>query len=176
MNIQKRMGLLEELAEGVHGCIRGGWMDYLQVEKAGHPLEGVQLRLRWHDDGTVHVEHMGETILVARIAVDVIWVPMVNELIGGELPRTWATVPAGWFVKTPKGVWLEVGHTSLQAGGVQHVSLIVQGQSVVFPRNPTDPVTARRGSLAPRDRDDAMASLEEAFTTAILHDEPPGQS
>jgi hypothetical protein len=56
------------------------------------------------------------------------------------------------------------------------VSLIINGEAHVFPRDPKGEVWIRRGSLAPRDTSDAITALEEAFTTAILHDEPPGQS
>lgn len=100
---------------------------------------------------------------------------LVNEPIGGTLDRTWGTVPAGWFVQTPKGDWLEVDYT-LRSGAHQSVGLRIGGKVATFPRDPAGPVKARRGSLSPRDRDEALDSLEEAFTTAILRDEPPGMS
>lgn len=176
MNTQERMDLLAELAETVQGTIRGGWMDYLQVEKEGSRLEGVQCRLRWMDDGTVNVEHDGEVILTARIRVEAEWVPVANEPIGGTLDRTWSTVPAGWFVQTPKGDWLEVTDTHL-SGAHQFVGLRINGEVSHWNRPPAGPVKARKGSLSPALRDDALDSLESAFRVAIVQDgEGPMQS
>ena len=175
MNIQERMGLLEEVAEGVQGTIRGGWMDYMVVEKEDHPLEGVQLRCRWMDDGTMILEHGGEDILRVQIEVTVTPVIEENKPTGFILTRTWATVPALWFVQTPKGDWLEVTDTHL-SGERQFVGLRINGEVSHWKRDPDQVVKARRGTLSPRERDDALNALESAFTTAILRDEPPGQS
>jgi hypothetical protein len=100
-----------------------------------------------------------------------------NEPTGFILTRTWATVPAGWFVKAPNGSWLEVGKTSfIGSTGTQMVSLRVGEDFHAFPRDPSGEVKVKRGTWSPVVRDDAITSLEAAFTTAILHDEPPGQS
>lgn len=100
-----------------------------------------------------------------------------NEPTGFILTRTWATVPAGWFVRTPQGQWLEVGKTNfIGSTGTQMVSLRVGEDFHAFPRDPAGEVKVRRGTYSPVVRDDAITSLETAFTTAILHDEPPGQS
>ena len=98
-----------------------------------------------------------------------------NEPVGGTLDRTWATVPAGWFVQTPKGDWLEVTDTHL-SGSHQFVGLRIGGKVSHWNRPPAGPVKARKGSMSPTLRDEALESLESAFTTAILRDEPPGQS
>ena len=135
------------------------------------------------ETGTVTVEYRGECqrcgLLLTFTAEHPIpdWKP-TNEPIGGEIPSQWDKVPSGWFVKTPKGDWLEVGETSFNThAGKQMVSLLINGQAHAFPRDPKEEVWARRGSQAPRDRDDAMSLLDEAFTTAVLRDgEGPMQS
>lgn len=100
-----------------------------------------------------------------------------NEPTGFILSRTWSTVPAGWFVRDPKGNWLEVGKTSfIGSTGTQMVSIRVGDGFQAFPRDPDGPVKVRRGTWSPVVRDDAITSLESAFHTAILRDEPPGQS
>ncbi len=134
------------------------------------------------ETGTVTVEYNGECqrcgLKLSFTTEHPIpgWQP-VNEPIQGRIQSQWDKVPAGWFVETPKGDWLEVGKTSLNlATGKQMVTLIINGEAHVFPRDPKGEVWIRRGSLAPQDTSDAIFALEEAFTTAILHDEPPGQS
>lgn len=138
------------------------------------------------ETGTVTVEYRGECHrcgLVLEFTTEhpiPDWQP-ANEPIGGEIPSQWGKVPAGWFVKDPKGNWWEVTSTYRvpedPSGDWQMVSLLVGDQVAAFKRPPKGEVWARRGSLAPRDLSDAMASLEEAFTTAILRDgEGPMQS
>jgi len=175
VNTQDRMDILAALAEGVHDTIRGGWMRDVEVQREGSPLEGLQLMLRWQDDGTVIVEHEGQALMRAQITVTVDPVIEVNKPTGFILTRTWATLPAGWFVQTPKGDWLEVTDTHL-SGDRQFVGLRIKGEVSHWHRDPDQEVKARRGTLSPRDRDDALDAIESAFTTAVLRDEPPGQS
>lgn len=132
------------------------------------------------ETGTVTVEYRGECQRCGLVLEFTSEHPIPdwqdpNKPTGFILRRTWATVPAGWFVQTPKGQWLEVGATHLQ-GDRQMVSIRVGDAFQAFPRDPDQEVKARRGTLAPRDRDDALNAIENAFKTAILSDEPPGQS
>lgn len=170
--------LLGEVADEAMGTIQE-WLKRWCREDHRADSPGEEVRIRYYEDGTTVVELDDEPVMGIRFKVTVTAVDFANKInqpIQGRIQSQWDKVPSGWFVETPKGDWLEVGHTSLQAGGVQHVSLIINGQEVVFPRDPKGEVWIRRGSMAPKDMSDAMAALEEAFTTAILHDEPPGQS
>lgn len=100
-----------------------------------------------------------------------------NKPTGFILTRTWETVPAGWFVQTPKGDWLEVGKTSfIGSTGTQMVSIRVGEEFKAFPRDPAGEVKVRRGTLSSAILNDALEAIEGSFKTTILRDEPPGQS
>jgi hypothetical protein len=176
VNIQDRMQLMEAVADELHGTLRE-WASRVTVEREGHPLEGVELHLVWMEDGTVEVRttRHGDPILVAQVEITVSKAPEpVNEPTGPELPRTWGNTPAGWFVQTPKGDWLEVISTHQDSKG-QRVNLRFGERVAMFSYPPGKAVTARRGT-ATVVRDEALDVLESSFTTAILDDQPPGQS
>lgn len=100
-----------------------------------------------------------------------------NEPSGPEIRSQWDKVPAGWFVQAPDGTWLEVGKTSyLSHTGKQMVSVRIGEDFHAFPRDPKGEVWARRGTYSDPEKEHAIQALQAAFTTAILHDEPPGQS
>lgn len=132
------------------------------------------------ETGTVTVEYRGECqkcgLLLEFTAEHPIpdWQP-ANEPIGPELQSQWDKVPAGWFVQTPRGDWWEVLATERVPSG-QRVAMRSGGNRGEWTRDPKGEVWARRGSTAPRDRDDALGLLESAFQATILRDEPPGQS
>ncbi len=176
--VQDRMDILAEVVESRRDIMME-WGDRWPTDAEEGILHGAQVRLVWQSDGTAIVRVDDEVVGRVEVEISARFVEhldAVNEPIGGVMDRTWGTVPSGWFVQTPKGQWLEVGPTSLQAGGVQHVCLTIGGKAVVFPRDPAGPVKARRGSLSPALRDDALSALESAFTTAVLNDEGPMQS
>lgn len=173
--IQERMDLMAEVADVKHDTIRE-WTNAWSAE--GERLNGVPIRLRWYEDGTAVVEVDGVPSLRVSVEITVHPVEFENEEnrpTGFILRRTWATVPAGWFVQTPKGQWLEVGATHLQ-GDRQMVSIRVGDEFKAFPRDPDQEVKARRGTLAPRDRDDALDLMGDAFKATIIEDEGPMQS
>lgn len=176
---QDRMDILAEINEASRDTLREWLRSYECLEDQGI-LRDARVGLSWQDDGTVIVKLNDEPVGRLRVEITTSFVESLdatNEPTGFRLRRTWATVPSGWFVQTPKGDWLEVGRTSFEdSTGKQLVSLRFGEVFKVFPRDPDQEVLARRGILAPRERDDAISALNEAFTTAILHDEPPGQS
>ena len=178
--IQERMDLMAEVADVKHGTIRE-WTNTWSAE--GERLNGVPIRLRWYEDGTAVVEVDGVPSLRVSVEITVHPVEFENEEnrpTGFILRRTWATVPAGWFVQTPKGQWLEVTSTyripENPEGDRQMVSLFINGKVAAFPRDPDQEVKARRGTLAPRDRDDALDLRGDAFKATIIEDEGPMQS
>jgi hypothetical protein len=86
-----------------------------------------------------------------------------NEPTGFVGRRTWATVPAGWFVKAPGG-WWEVVKT-VRDGDMQHVTLDDgKGGRGTWPRLGMDVVVVRRGTLASTEIADAIETLGEGAT------------
>lgn len=184
LSIQERMDVLDALAVDVRDAAME-WAKLSVVEREGSPLEGQELYLSWQEDGTVSVQCPRYVeILRAQVEITVSVVaeepPRINEPDGPEFPSQWGKVPSGWFVKTPKGEWLEVTSTYRvpedPSGHRQMVGLLIDGKVAAFKRDPKGEVWARRGTLAPADRDAAMEAFQSAFQTTILRDEPPGQS
>jgi len=161
---QQRMDLLKEIADAGIGTIQE-WLKHWQRDN------GENVRLRYFEDGTTVVELDNEVVMSVHLAVDVSmdkYVDAVNEPTGFVLKRTWSTVPAGWFVRTPKGDWIEVMSTTRE-GGQQMVTLDVSGQRKAWPRDPAGEVDVRRGTLVDKSMDEAITALGDV---SILEDVP----
>lgn len=142
-------------------------------------LHCAQVRLVWQTDGSALVKVDDDVVARIGVSASVSFLEFkdeVNAPTGFILPRTWSTVPAGWFVKDPKGRWWEILETKETPAG-QRVAMRMEGNRGEWTRDPAGPVSARRGTLSPKTRDDAMDALAEAFTTAVIKDgEGPMQS
>jgi hypothetical protein len=167
--MQQRMDLLTEIADAVLDTASR----WLKRWRAGESDDGDEIRVRWQDDGTAVVEVDGDEVMRVQVEVTasvVDYVNAVNKPTGFVGKRTWARVPAGWFVRTPKGdTWFEVLATRRE-GDKQMVTLDVAGQRGTYPRDPDETVVIRRGTLADAAMDAAVDALGDA---AILEDEPP---
>jgi len=178
---EDRVQILREVRDALEGTAQewltgSGWPSN---EEEGI-LHGASVRLRFYDDDTAIVELDGEPVMRFRWHAEVEVVEFeetTNKPTGFILPRTWATVPAGWFVKDPAGRWWEILETTATPAG-QRVAMRYEGtMRGEWTRDPDAPVSARRGTLSPRERDDALNAIEGAFTVAILRDgEGPMQS
>jgi hypothetical protein len=140
--------------------------------------DGASLKATYHDDGTVVLEREDESsiesfrlhfgVAVAEVGEE------PNAPTGFVLPRTWGTVPAGWFVRTPKGEWWEVFATA-ELEGKQEVTLRSPEGKRVGPisREIDGKVSARHGT-----REKALAAAIAAIETGfpdmtIVEDVPP---
>lgn len=171
-----RADILAALVEDLRDTLEE-WCRRSVVEREGSRLEGQELYLSWQEDGTVSVQLPRYTeILRVAVGITVEPVEVANEPIGPEISTTWAQVPSGWFVKTPKGDWLEVTDTHLDDPRGQFVGLRVNGQVSHWHRPPKGEVRARRGSQAPEGRDEAMRAFGESFQMRIISDGGPMQS
>lgn len=164
--VQQRMDLLTEINETARGTL-GEWMRYWRAET------GWDVRMRWQEDGTAVVEVDSDEVMRVQVEITVSaadYVDAVNKPTGFVITRTWATVPAGWFVQSPKG-WFEV-IASRRDGDQQMVTLsTTSGQQGTWPRPPDAEVKVRRGTLADVVLDTAMDALGSG--TTILDDTPP---
>lgn len=99
------------------------------------------------ETGTVTVSYRGEcqrcNLLLEFETTHPIpgWQPP-NKPTGPVESRPWSAVPAGWFVQTPRGVWLEVTATRLDAGR----QVVEFGKSQGTHQNPLAVVPCRRGT------------------------------
>lgn len=162
---QQRMDLLKEIADTAQGTLNE-WMRHWQDDDQ-------DIRLRWQTDGTAVVELDGEEVMSVRVAVDVSavqYVDLVNKPTGFVSPRPWGRIPAGWFVRTPKGAWIEVLATR-RDGCNQLVTLdLGGGRRSTFGYDPEAVQSVRRGTHADAVMDEAMDALGDM---SILKDEPP---
>jgi hypothetical protein len=95
--------------------------------------------------------------------------PEPNKPTGFTVRKPWNQIPVGWFVRAPKGVWYEVTLNRFEfESGRQVVELCRDGVARSWPRDPDEPVTCRRGSLASQAQAAAMEALGEGAT--ILQD------
>jgi hypothetical protein len=166
---QQRFDLLKEIADAAHDTIT----EWLKRWRAGENGEGEEIRLRHMDDGTTVVEVDGDEVMSVRIAVDVSvaeYVDAVNKPVGFVLTRPWSRIPVGWFVRTPKGDWVEVLATH-RDGCNQRVTLDVSGKQGTYPYDPDAKMSVRRGTLVDATMDAAVDALGDA--SPILDDSPP---
>jgi hypothetical protein len=171
---EDRAAIIREVTEAFHGAGQEWARHWVSIEDEGI-LHGADVRLCHQEDGTTIVELDGAEMLRLRFTVSVEVVEMhnaVNKPTGPVLQKTWATVPSMWFVQTPKGDWIETGRTNLAEGDKQMVALRIGDSYKAFPRDPAATVSARRGTLAPRDRDSALEALGGLGAT-IQDDAPP---
>lgn len=172
-----RRDIVNDVCEGVLGA-GYEWLRHYQGNEEEGILNGADVRLVWEAPDVVMVELDGQETLRLRLAVTAEVLEsrdLRNEPTSFILQRTWATVPSGWFVKTPQGTWWEVLETAATPAG-QRVAMRSGGNRGEWTRDPDAPISVRRGTLAPQERDDALNALEGAFKAAILRDEPPMQS
>lgn len=94
-----------------------------------------------------------------------------NEPYGFILNRAWEEVHAGWFVRTPKGDWIEVlGNDEAAGGEKRNVTLAVNGKQAVFTYDASRNVSIRKGTRG-RDMDEAIDTLSQAFPgTSVITD------
>lgn len=172
-----RQDIVRDVTEGVLGAGYEWLRRYTGNEEEGI-LNGAEVHLVWEAPDVCLVELDGEPTVRLRVAVtaEVLeYAEERNEPTGFILTRTWETVPAGWFVKTPKGDWLEVTDTH-RSGDRQFVGLRINGHVSHWHRDPEVEVKARRGTLSSAILNDALEAIEGSFKTTIISDEPPGQS
>lgn len=121
--------------------------------------------------------HSGMNITVEDRAlmdsIDAMETALGNRPIGFVVRRTWAEVPAGWFVRTPRQEWWEVCG-SYAEGGKQVVSLrSPDGKIGTFPRTPNAEVSARKGS-AHAEMAAALAIFAQTFDGASIIESTEG--
>ena len=166
--VQQRMDLLTE----INDVIRDTANTWCRRWNAGEHQDEYEINLRWQEDGTAVVEVDTDEVMRVQVEITVSaldYVDATNKATGFVITRTWATVPAGWFVQSPKG-WFEV-IASRRDGDRQMVTLAAGGQQGTFPRDPDAEVKVRRGTLADVDLDTAMAVLGEG--AVIIDSTPP---
>lgn len=166
----ERSAIVTEIEDALLDAARE-WLKYSRTDALG---DLTPIRFAWMDDGTVVIEADGVPVVRVRctVACEVVECDdAANEPHGPVLDRTWATVPAGWFVRTPKGAWIEVTDTSVQ-NGQQFVGMRVNGKVSHWHRDPDGKVSARRGTSVPRELDGAIDALGSAFNVTVLDDPP----
>lgn len=119
----------------------------------------------------IPAEHVAGLLFAVR-TLDEALAAAPNKPTGFILTRTWAEVPAGWFVQGPGGQWFEVLATRAE-DGKQYVSLDVNGKVGEWPRDPTATVKVKRGTLT-AEVDKALDTLTGAFgPMKVLEETPP---
>lgn len=119
----------------------------------------------------IPAEHVAGLLFAVRTLEDAL-AAAPNKSTGPILTRTWAEVPAGWFVQGPGGQWFEVLGTRAE-DGKQYVSLDVNGTAGEWPRDPTGTVRVKAGTLT-AEVDAALTALTGAFgPMKVLEDTPP---
>lgn len=168
--MQERMDLLQEVNEAARSAME----EWCRRWNAGPNGDGEPIHLIWQEDGTAVVEVDDLPALRVQVEISTSAVeyedakPPTNEPTGFIFTRTWAEVPAGWFVQGPgtpgrniPAPWFEVVATRHE-DGKQWVSLRVNGTVGEWPRDPAATVRVKKGTLA-RERDTALDVLTEAF-------------
>lgn len=157
---QERIDLLREVNEAARSAME----EWCRRWNAGANGDGEPIHLVWQTDGTavVEVDDLPAMRVQVEIAVSAVEYEeaATNKPHGFILTRTWAEVPAGWFVQGPNGAWFEVVATRYE-DGKQWVGMIVDGQRGEWPRDPNATVKVKRGTLT-NDRDVALDSLRAA--------------
>lgn len=94
-----------------------------------------------------------------------------NQPYGFTLNRAWEEVHAGWFVRTPKGEWIEVlGNDEAAGGEKRNVTLAVNGKQAIFTYDASRNVSIRKGTRG-RAMDDAIDVLTQKFSgTSVIQD------
>lgn len=185
---QDRMDILAELNETLRGTATEWSRKLAYVADADEGvLYGKTVRLNWQDDGSVIgsviVSLDGEPVLQASVEITCSAVDYTNAQnlpTGVTLGRTWGTAPAGWFVLSPAGAWLEILATEWVGGGhhgvgQQHVTLSVGGKRGTWKRDPFAPISVRKGSLT-GELDAALEALQPlnpAVQRSSFDGEPP---
>jgi len=158
---QERMDLLSEISKDMHGTIME-WCERFESEALPGYTRG---RLRYMDDGTVLVELDGADVMTIAYGVEVVAREYAgeNHPTGDLTPKTWETVPAGWFVQHPQkeGTFFEV-LKSTREGKKQSVTLRVDGLTKTWPRDPEGVVFAKPGTQT-TEMDNAIGVLGGAF-------------
>lgn len=104
-------------------------------------------------------------------ALDALIQEKPNEPYGFVLNRAWEEVHAGWFVRTPKGEWIEVlGNDEAAGGEKRNVTLAINGKQALFTYDASRNVSIRKGSKT-KAMDDAINTLSQSFPgTSVITD------
>lgn len=155
---QQRMDLLAEISNEARGAAQ------VWARRWNAQGDGEEIHLVYQDDGTAVVEVGGDAVMRVQVEVTVSvvkYVDAVNKPAGFILSRPWGQVPAGWFVRSPKGnAWYEV---IAREGDM--VTLDVAGTRGTWHRDPDVKVDVKRGTRA-----DAMSAAVDAFMDAGMVD------
>lgn len=101
-------------------------------------------------------------------ALDALIQEKPNEPYGFILNRAWEEVHVGWFVKTPKGAWIEVvGNEEVAGGEYRKVTLLVNGNRATFTYPADRNVSIRKGTRT-KAMDDAIKLLSDSFGGASV--------
>jgi hypothetical protein len=166
MNTQRRMDVLAELNAMAWDTLT----EWMGRWRGG---DGNDYKVAWQEDGTARVEintDDGPESLHVQVEITVSVVPNRPSNPATAEPRAWGAIPAGWFVRDPKGMWWEIT-ASERAGDKQRVSLrMASGETATSTPPWKNTVTCTPGT-AGAEIQGAVDALGSSFHVDVIADQ-----